>query len=124
MSSILKVIKAFKKDAEYLPVEYPTFPKLETVSEKPTEAEAEKIREAFQAYEKEFYKIDAEISARFEVAMERIKLCSLLTGMLNPLSQTPINDRSHFKWCPHHQWINFSRAGRNPPTRNNTRSAK
>lgn len=110
MSSILKVIKAFKKDAEYLPIDYPTLPRLEVKADEATEAQTIKIKEDFQAYENDFYKTVAENDARFEIARERINLCSFLTGFLNPLSQTPINERSHFKWCPHDQWMKHSRS--------------
>jgi hypothetical protein len=109
MSSLLKVLKAFQKDAEYLPIPYPVRPALRIDSRKPAEQQIRKFREDFEAYEINFYKTVAEIDARFEVALTRIKICSFLNGFLNPFSQTPINERSHYKWCPHDEWMKHSR---------------
>lgn len=105
MSSLSKVLKAFHKDAKYLPIPYPVLPTLQVSSERPTAAEVQKCREDFEAYESHFKKTIAEINSRFEIGLTRIKVCSFLNGFLNPLSQTPINERSHFKWCPHDEWM-------------------
>lgn len=116
MSSISQVLKAFHKDAQYLPIPYPTLPVLAVSSRRPTAAEVQKCREDFDAYESHFKKTISEIDARFETGLTRIKACTFLNGFLNPFSQTPINDRSHFKWCPHDAWMNHSRpiASREP----------
>jgi hypothetical protein len=109
MSSFSKVLKAFHKDTQYLPVPYPILPALAVDSRKPTPEQIRKCREDFEAYEKNFYATIAEIDARFEAGLTRIKVCTFLNGFLNPLSQTPINERAHFKWCPHDEWMEHAR---------------
>lgn len=112
MSSLSKVLKAFHKDAKYLPIPYPVLPALAVNPRKPTAAEVQKCREDFDAYESHFKKTVAEIDSRFEVGLTRIQVCAFLNGFLNPLSQTPINERSHFKWCPHDEWWEHARSER------------
>lgn len=109
MDSLLKVVKAFKKDAQYLPIEYPEVPALNFNHNKPTANDIRLYRESFQAYEKECAETKKEIDARFELALERIKLCALLHGAMNLFGNIPLNQMKHFKWCPHNAWMKSSR---------------
>lgn len=109
MASISQVLKALHKDTPYLPVRYPELPKLDFNTEKPSAEDIRKFREAFEVYEKECAATKAEIDARFAVALERIKLCALLHGAMNMFGNIPIREIKHFKWCPHNEWMNFTR---------------
>jgi hypothetical protein len=110
MDSLLKVVKAFKKDAQYLPIEYPEIPALSFNQSKPSASDIRLYRESFQAYEKECAETKKEIDARFELALERIKLCALLHGALNLFGNISLSQMKHFKWCPHDDWMKSSRA--------------
>lgn len=109
MASISQVLKALHKNTPYLPVRYPEHPKLDFNTEKPSAEDIRKFREAFEVYEKECAATKAEIDARFAVALERIKLCALLHGAMNLFGNIPISKMKHFKWCPHEEWMNFTR---------------
>lgn len=110
MDSLLKVVKAFKKNAEYLPIPYPELPMLKKPSRSFTKDDFQRHREAFDAYEANFYATVSELDSRFENGMTRIKTCALLYGFLNPFThQIPITKRKHYKWCPHDAWMEHSR---------------
>lgn len=102
--SALTVIKAFRKDAEYLPVPYPAVPSL---PEKPhTESVKENFAHEFEKFEKETLEAKQINDDRFEVASTRMGLCAFLNGFMNPLGM-PIKMR-HFKWCPDDEWRSYS----------------
>jgi hypothetical protein len=109
MSSFSKVLKAFHKDAQYLPVEYPDVPALILHQNKPTAEDLESFRESFAAYENECAETKKEIDARFELSLERIKLCALLHGAMNLFGNIPLSQMKHFKWCPHEAWMDSNR---------------
>lgn len=122
MSSLSKALKAFHKDTQYLPVPYPTLPELNFNIDKPSAKEIQNYREAFEAYEKKCAATKVEIDARFEMGLERIKLCAFLHGAMNPLGGIPISAMKHFKWCPHEEWQEFSRPVKfNIPTEQSVR---
>lgn len=108
MPSLPKVLKAFYRDTQYLPIPYPAIPEVNFNIEKPSSEDIKKYREAFSVYEKECADTKAEIDSRFEMALERIKLCAFLNGFMNPFGQGNLSE-IHFKWCPHKEWMNFTK---------------
>lgn len=51
----------------------------------------------------EFDKYQSEQDKRFSLAIERMKLCSILSGFFSPF-ETPREDCLGYKWCPHKEW--------------------
>lgn len=109
MSSLSKVLKAFHKDTQYLPVPYPAIPELNFNIDKPSVSDIRKYREEFETYEKKCAATKVEIDARFAMALERIKLCAVLHGAMNMFGHIPLSKMKHFKWCPHEEWMDHIR---------------
>lgn len=100
------VIQAFRKDAEYLPIEPPKLP--QAPSREASEEETIHFKKRFESFEDSFYETMKENNKRFEVAMGRIGLCAFLHGMSDPFAQDISARERHYKWCPQDAWSKHS----------------
>lgn len=107
MKSLSKFLKAFRKDAEYMPIAYPEWPKLPNPTKNFSQQEVDDFKIIFEKFEKEVIEIRAENDKRYETAFNRIGLCSFLNGASNPFALGGSINEKHFKWCPCEEWQNY-----------------